>query len=326
MHRSLRICARPKDVNTEVGTNVQLPPDLFKKYKDIFGVSRDPHRKVIANYRYFMRPGKAMTGPPLGQDLSKVGVKAMDFCKAFNDKTKGVFKDDVELILRIQVYEDKTYSWRIEPPPGAWYILRCCRKKRRETDSSKWVCFVTLEMLFEIAKQKMRHWAFPEEPEIEIRVRFLIGQARAMGICVLGVDCPSSPVWGMTEREYEQKSEDYRKKHREQFFERQRQAMQKAPLYASVHSPNLSRLSAEEIQLGLRDPKLFRSLWHATHPKSVDSQRAQREEMAMRYLRSKNWAISKETPRDELISMYRNEMLPPNYVESQWNASHASKV
>ena len=267
-----------------------------------------------------------MTGPPLGQDLSKVGIKPMDFCKVFNDKTKAVFKDDVELILRIQIYEDKTYSWRIEPPPGAWYILRCCRKKRRETNSSTWVCFITLEMLFEIAKQKMRHWAKPDEPEIEIRVRHLIGQARAMGICVLGVDGPSSPVWGMSEREYEKKSEEYRKIHREQFFEEQRRTLMEAPLYQRLHHPDLTGLTPEEIQKGLRDPKLFRSLWTATDPKSLHSVERENEEMAVRYMRSKKWALHKEVPKEELVAMYKNRDLPPGYTESLLKSKGPAKV
>uniref|UniRef100_A0A0A9WML1 Large ribosomal subunit protein uL11m n=1 Tax=Lygus hesperus TaxID=30085 RepID=A0A0A9WML1_LYGHE len=126
--------------------------------KDIFAVPPFPNKAVMHNWRFFIKAGKAATGPPVGQEFSKIGLKVMDFVKSFNDRTKPLFKDDIDLIVRIQVYFDKSYIYRIEPPPVTWFIMRAVRKKRGQTgnthDKGYFTCLMTLEMCYEIAKMK----------------------------------------------------------------------------------------------------------------------------------------------------------------------------
>lgn len=212
--RVLCLRSRPSHVSTYPGSNRFLEEKILTKAKEIFAVPPFPHKQVLHNWRFFLKAGKAATGPPVGQEFSKIGLKAMDFAKNFNDRTKPIFKDDVELIVRIQVYFDKSYTYRIEPPPTAWFILRAIRKKRGETSSvslsGSYTAFLTLEMCYEIAKMKgVRNFDRIEADQpIEIRVRRIIGQARRMGVAIIGVDTQvDSPIgkqigeWGSFEEE-----------------------------------------------------------------------------------------------------------------------------
>eukprot|EP00796_Vickermania_ingenoplastis_P001931 gene1931-1170_t len=193
--------ARPASVCTAPGSNRTLDAKTLAKAREVFADYTFPHKIVLHNWRFFLKAGKAATGPPVGQEFAKLGLKAMDFAKSFNDRTKPVFKDDVELIVRIQVYFDKSYNYRIEPPPTAWFILRAVRKKRGDTGAvairSSYCALMTLEMCYEIAKIKgIRNFDVVETQPIETRVRRIVGQARRMGVAIIGVDTQADAPLG----------------------------------------------------------------------------------------------------------------------------------
>lgn len=303
---------RPKTTKVEVGSNRFLDEPHFTKSKEIFAAPPFPNKRVIHNWRFFIRAGKAATGPPVGQEFSKLGLKVMDFTKAFNDRTKPIFKDDVDLIVRIQVYFDKTYTYRIEPPPTAWFLLRAARKKRRELNpvhiANCWTCYITLEMIYEIARIKQFIWETPETPPIEMRVRSIIGQARRMGMCVLGVDAPTSPMKGITAKAYEEQSEKYRQQHQVQFEAFQQEQLQNAPLIERLHNPDLNKLPHETLEKGIVDPSLFQALWKASHPDSKYLQDKKDREMALKVVRSHHWR--KDMSLDEAQQLFFNWKMP----------------
>lgn len=253
-----------------------------------------PCKSVLHNWRFFIKAGKAATGPPVGQEFSKLGLKAMDFAKSFNDRTKPLFKDDIELIVRIQVYFDKSYQYRIEPPPTAWFLLRAIRKKRGATGPVSlrgYYCgLITLEMCYEIAKMKQMSWGKVEYPPIEVRVRRIMGQARRMGIAIIGVDTAhSSPVKGLTEKMYREQSEAYRAVHMKQYEAWKAKELTEAPLIERLHRPNMSPLTNGQIVDGLGDANLFHALWQATSPASPFLRDIQAREMARRHLNTRGW-------------------------------------
>lgn len=314
MRRSLAglLKARPKTAKTEPGSNRYLEEPYFSKAKEIFASTPFPNKRVIHNWRFFVRAGKAATGPPVGQEFSKLGLKVMDFTKAFNDRTKPVFKDDIDVQVRIQVYFDKTYSYRIEPPPTAWFIMRAVRKKRRECAPvhirNSWTCYMTLEMIYEIAKMKQFIWDAPEQVPIELRVRSILGQARRMGICVLGVDAPSSPVRGMTAEEYAAQSEKYRAIHKEQFEALRQKQLEEAPLIERLHRPNLDKLPQAALEKGMVDGDLFRAVWKASHPQNPYLKDLKDREMALKVVRSQHWR--KDMSLEEAQKLFFNWRLP----------------
>jgi len=284
------------------------------KAKEVFAIPEFQRKKIIHNWRFFIKPGKATTGPPVGQEFTKLGLKPMDFCKNFNDRTKPVFKDDVDLIIRVQVYFDKTYSYRIMPPPTAWFIMRAVRKKRKElgpiSERNIYSCYITLEMAYEIAKYLVNNWNDPDMPPIETRVRRVIGQARRMGIAIIGVDAPNSPVKGMTSEQYEKKSAEYRIVQWKQYEEfKQKELETKAPLIERLHRPNLGKLTYEQLEEGVQDPAFFDQLWRATHPPVNDRGfDVYKRDMAMRTMNAKGWF--KSASMDEVRALYFNWRMP----------------
>lgn len=306
-----RLKTRPKTAKVEVGSARTLDEPILSKAKEMFAHPEFPNKKVIHNWRFFVRAGKCATGPPVGQEFSKMGLKVMDFTKAFNDRTKPVFKDDVDLIVRIQVFFDKSYNYRMEPPPTTWFILKALRLKRRETGpvmrAGSFCALITLEMIYEIARMKQFNWSKPEFPPIEARARSIVGQCRRMGIAIIGVDCPSSPVKGMTQQQYEQESEKYRALQMEQYEALKDQQLQEAPLIERLHAPNLNVLTYDQIKEGLLDPKLFSNLWKATDRVSYYTDRER--EKAQMALVHKKW-MRKDMSLAEGKSLFANWRLP----------------
>lgn len=300
---------RPKTVSIEPGSNRNLPEPYLAKAKEIFAVPDFPSKMVLHNWRFFIKSGKAATGPPVGQEFSKLGLKVMDFTKAFNDRTKVVLKEEAELIVRIQVYFDKSYSYRIEPPPTAWFIMRAIRKKRRDTGrvlaKGHYCAYITLEMIYEIAKFKQTSFSRWDYPPIEVRARRIAGQARRMGICILGVDTHSSPVKGLTDKQYDAESEKYRAIHMEQYNALKDAELQQAPLIERLHRPDLAKLTPVQLQQGLLDPNLLHSLWTASMPdKSTDTRDRQ---LAMSYMNARGWF--RDMSAEELKSVFFNHKL-----------------
>jgi ribosomal protein L11 len=317
---SLKLLAhRPKTAKTEPGSNRMLDEPFLTKAKDIFAVPEFPNKAVIHNWRFIIRSGKAATGPPLGAEFTKIGLKVMDFTKGFNDRTKPVFKDDVDLIVRIQVYFDKTFLYRIEPPPTAWFIMRAIRKKRRECATvflrGAYTAYITLEMIYEIAKFKQISWGTPEYPPIETRARMIAGQCRRMGIALIGVDTHSSPVKGMSEKEYQAQCAKYRKIHWEQYEALRQQQLDAAPLIERLHRPNLSALSIEQLTKGVSDAKMFAAMWTATNPDSLYQLEQRRYESALQFLNTEGWF--RDMSAEELRATFINWKLPETEKKRQ---------
>jgi ribosomal protein L11 len=304
---------RPASVATDVGSNRHLPEAVQAKAKDIFFKPEFPNKKVVHNWRFFIKSGKAATGPPIGQEFSKLGLKAMDFCKAFNDRTKPVFKEDIDLVCRVQVYFDKTYSWSVSPPPTSWFIMRAVRRKRRETgmtqQTGRFCCYMTLEMAYEVAKMKQYNWNNPEYPPIESRVRSVVGQARRMGIAVIGVDTHSSPVKGVTAAAYEKQAAAYRAEQWAQWEALKQTELDGAPLIERLHRPNLNGLKFDQLEEGIADPQMMHALWRATHPKSKYLRDMKEQDAALKLMRSKSW-IGAGMSADEARALFLNWKLP----------------
>eukprot|EP00758_Cryptobia_borreli_P016365 Tbor_TRINITY_DN6104_c1_g2::TRINITY_DN6104_c1_g2_i9::g.21839::m.21839/K02867/RP-L11, MRPL11, rplK; large subunit ribosomal protein L11 len=279
----------------------------------MFAVPEYPNNKVIHNWRFFIRAGKAATGPPVGQEFSKLGLKTMEFTKAFNDRTKPVFKDDIDVIVRFQVFFDKSYNYRIEPPPTAWFILKACRLKRRESGSTGIkgsICsLITLEMIYEIAKMKQFNWSTPEYPPIETRVRRIAGQCRGMGIGIIGVDCPSSPVKGIPPKQLEEQNAKYRAEQMELYNKLKYEELERAPLIERLHCPNMDSLTYDQIKEGLRDPNMFSALWKASQPKSGHSYSEHDQRMALRAISTRR-RMKEDMTLDEAKVYFSNWRLP----------------
>ena len=138
-------------------------------------------KKVIATIKLQIPAGKANPSPPVGPALGQHGVNIMEFCKAFNEKTK---TDEGMIIpVLITVYQDRTFSFITKTPPASVLLKKAAGiiKGSGEPNRVK-VGKVTREQVVEIAKTKM-----PDLNAIDLEgaIRTIEGTARSMGISIV---------------------------------------------------------------------------------------------------------------------------------------------
>ena len=73
--------------------------------------------KEISGYiKLQIMGGQANPAPPVGPALGQRGINIMEFCKAFNDKTKAFAGKPIPVV--ITVYKDKKFDFEIKSPPA----------------------------------------------------------------------------------------------------------------------------------------------------------------------------------------------------------------
>ena len=72
-------------------------------------------KKIIGELKLQIPAGKANPSPPVGPALGQRGVNIMEFCKAFNEKTKDM--GDFNIPVLITVYQDKSFTFVTKKPP-----------------------------------------------------------------------------------------------------------------------------------------------------------------------------------------------------------------
>ncbi len=139
-------------------------------------------KKIKTQIKLYCPAGQATPAPPVGPALGQHGLNIMEFCKQFNEKTKG--QEGLILPVLITAYEDRTFSFIIKSPPSSVLLKRACNiaKASGEPNKTK-VGKVTLAQVEEIAKTKMKDL---NAKELEGAIRIVKGTARSMGIDVEG--------------------------------------------------------------------------------------------------------------------------------------------
>ena len=146
--------------------------------------------KKIDGYINLQVPaGKANPSPPIGPALGQRGVNIMEFCKAFNAKSKDI-EPDTPIPVKITVYTDRSFTFEMKTPPATFYIKKAAGLKptgkpgSASKEPGRAVAgSVTMDQLREIAKMKL---ADLNTDDVEAGARTLAGSARSMGIEVKG--------------------------------------------------------------------------------------------------------------------------------------------
>ncbi len=139
-------------------------------------------KAIKAQIKLHVPAAQANPAPPVGPALGQHGVNIMQFCKQFNDQTKG--KDGLILPVVISVYEDRTFTFIIKSPPSSVLLKRAANLAKASGISGKEVIGkVTRKQVEEIAKLKM---ADLNTSDMEQAVKVITGTARSMGIVVEG--------------------------------------------------------------------------------------------------------------------------------------------
>ena len=140
--------------------------------------------KEIDTYIKLQVPaGQASPSPPVGPALGQHGLNLMDFCKAFNARTKEA-EQGLPVPVVITVYRDKSFEFIIKTTPASILIKKAAGvEKGSGTPNSEKVGKVTRAQLEEIAKVKDPDLT---ASDMDAAVRTLEGSARSAGIEVKG--------------------------------------------------------------------------------------------------------------------------------------------
>ena len=125
-----------------------------------------------------IKGGQANPAPPVGPALGQRGVNIMEFCKAFNDKTKSMAGKPIP--VEITVYKDKKFDFKIKSPPASYFIKEAVKLKGGSKEPGRnIVASISKKQLEDIATQKMNDL---NAHDLEEAVKIIAGSARSMGI------------------------------------------------------------------------------------------------------------------------------------------------
>jgi len=135
--------------------------------------------KEITGYvKLQIKGGQANPAPPVGPALGQRGINIMEFCKAFNEKTKSFMGKPVPVV--ITVYKDKRFDFVIKSPPASYFIKEAAELKGGSQEPGRIIVgSITKKQAEEIAQEKMKDL---NAHSIEEAVKIISGSARSMGI------------------------------------------------------------------------------------------------------------------------------------------------
>jgi len=138
-------------------------------------------KKIKTTIKLYCPAGAANPAPPVGPALGQHGVNIMEFCKRFNEQTKG--REGLVLPAVITVYEDRSFTFIIKTPPVSVLLKQACGIAKASGNVPKEKAGqVNRAKVEDIAKQKMQDL---NAHDLAGAVRMVEGTARSMGIDVV---------------------------------------------------------------------------------------------------------------------------------------------
>jgi large subunit ribosomal protein L11 len=137
-------------------------------------------KKVIAQIKLQIPAGAANPAPPVGPALGQQGVNIMEFCKAFNARTK----DAGGLItpVVITVYADRSFTFITKTPPTSVLILKEMGKEKGSGVPNKdKIGSITKSQVKKIAEIKLTDL---NAASVEAAMNTVMGTARSMGVTI----------------------------------------------------------------------------------------------------------------------------------------------
>ena len=136
-------------------------------------------KKEISGYvKLQIMGGQANPAPPVGPALGQRGINIMEFCKAFNDKTKSFAGKPVPVI--ITVYIDKNFVFVMKSAPASHIIKEAMKLKSGAKEPGRNIVgTISKQQLKEIAEKKMDDL---NAHDLDEAAKIIAGSARSMGI------------------------------------------------------------------------------------------------------------------------------------------------
>ena len=137
-------------------------------------------KQVMTVIKLQIPGGQANPAPPVGPALGQHGVNIMEFCKAFNAKTK---ENQWTLIpVEITVYQDRSFDFITKTPPASVLLKQAAGidTASGQPNIDK-VATVSKDAVQKIAETKMQDL---NAGSLEAAMSMIEGTARSMGILV----------------------------------------------------------------------------------------------------------------------------------------------
>ena len=136
-------------------------------------------KKEISGYvKLQINGGQANPAPPVGPALGQRGINIMEFCKAFNEKTKSFMGKPVPVI--ITVYKDKKFDFIIKSPPASHFIKEAVKLKSGYSEPGRNIVdSISKKKIEEIAKKKMEDL---NAHDLDEATKIIAVSARSIGI------------------------------------------------------------------------------------------------------------------------------------------------
>jgi large subunit ribosomal protein L11 len=138
-------------------------------------------KKIIGQIKLQIPGGQANPAPPVGPALGQHGVNIMEFCKAFNAKTKDA--NGMVTPVVITVYGDRSFTFITKTPPASVLILKELNAKKGSGVPNK-------EKVGSLSKDQIRKIAEIKMPDlnaadVDAAMKTVMGTARSMGVQVV---------------------------------------------------------------------------------------------------------------------------------------------
>ena len=138
-------------------------------------------KKVMTQIKLQIKAGQANPAPPVGPALGQHGLNIMEFCNAFNERTK----EQMGLVIPvvITVYQDRSFSFITKTPPASVLIKKAIGLDSGSQEPGRNIVgSISRAKLKEIAEMKAEDLN-AGSPEAAMKI--IAGTARSMGLDVV---------------------------------------------------------------------------------------------------------------------------------------------
>jgi large subunit ribosomal protein L11 len=135
-------------------------------------------KKVVAMVKLQLPAGQATPSPPVGPALGQHGVNIMEFCKAYNERTKSQEGSVIPVIITI--FSDRSFTFITKTPPVTYLLKKAVKlAKGANAPKKETVGTITKSQVQEIAQFKMVDL---NAKDLAGAMRIVEGSARSMGL------------------------------------------------------------------------------------------------------------------------------------------------
>lgn len=134
-------------------------------------------KKVVGEIKLQIAATKANPSPPVGPALGQQGVNIMEFCKAFNERTKDMAGFNIPVV--ITVYADKSFTFITKQPPATDLIKSSWISKGTDNPLKNKVGKLTRAQVLEIVDKKIADLNTKDRDQA---AKIIAGSARSMGV------------------------------------------------------------------------------------------------------------------------------------------------